>query len=87
MMRIDLQPRWKEELVASCPMGTLVLELTMGKLHVYFPDETLWAASAPEWAKPLRADFLAACESWSKSQGIPMTVTDHTFVYALTDPA
>lgn len=85
-MRIDLQPRWREELVARSEQGTLVFELTMGKMHVYFPDAVLWASSVPKWAIPLRPDFESACQDWCQRQGIPMTVTGNTFVYALTNP-
>jgi len=41
---ITLRGRWREELEAVSADGTLVFEFTMGKEHVYFPDEKAWAA-------------------------------------------
>lgn len=87
MMQINFQPRWREELVARCALGALVFELTMGKLHVYFPDPDLWVSSVPSWAISLRPEFEVACHRWCQSQGIPMTVTNTTFVYGLQDPS
>lgn len=87
VMRIDLQPRWREELVARSEQGTLVFELTMGKMHLCFPSPELWASSVPPWALPLWPEFEQACRDWCQRQAIPMTVTDHTFVYALADKA
>ena len=40
---ITLRGRWREELEAVSAEGTLVFEFTMGKEHVYFPDEKAWA--------------------------------------------
>ena len=48
---IHFNPRWREELVAASEEGVLVLELTMGKYHVYFPSESKWMESVPDWAK------------------------------------
>ena len=39
MNQIKFNPRWKEELVAVSDEGVLILEIAMGTLHVYFPDE------------------------------------------------
>jgi len=30
---------------------TFIVELTMGVLTVYFPSQSKWDASAPDWAK------------------------------------
>ena len=45
------QPRWKEELVCSCPRGSFVLELPMGVATVYLPTAERWPAVAPGWAQ------------------------------------
>ena len=42
MPGINVTARWKEELVAVAAEGTLIFELTMGTLHVYFPDHDAW---------------------------------------------
>lgn len=59
------QPRWKEELVVTGQGGSLVLELPMGILSVYFPTEERWAVMAPVWARGhwarLRTELLAWC--------------------------
>lgn len=82
---IHFQPRWREELVATSPEGTLVFELTMGELHVRFPDLELWVSSAPEWAREHWETFMIACKSWSAGKGIPFSVVHNTFVYGLAE--
>ncbi|HXT10491.1 MAG TPA: hypothetical protein VN873_02935 [Candidatus Angelobacter sp.] len=51
MEQIEFKPRWREELQAISPEGKLIFELTMGRLHVYFPDQDRWLALAPDWAR------------------------------------
>jgi RimJ/RimL family protein N-acetyltransferase len=51
MNQIKFNPRWKEELVTVSDEGILIFELSMGTLHVYFPDEEKWLASVPDWLK------------------------------------
>lgn len=80
---IQFNPRWKEELLATSADGVLVLELTMGKLQVCFPDQNLWEANVPTWAKDKWFLYRMGCEKWCKQQGIPFTVVERGFVYAL----
>jgi len=49
---LTFQPRWKEELVCSCELGSFVVEMPMGVLSVDFPDEENWLTQAPVWAQP-----------------------------------
>ncbi len=81
MEYIQFQPRWKEEIVASSRKGVLVFEMTMGINHVYFPTELLWLKDAPEWAKPLWKDYAEQCEQWCRSNRVPFTLVDNTYMY------
>lgn len=80
---IHFEPRWREELVATSQEGRLVFELSMGKLHVYFPDENRWQISVPDWALEKYDLFEVACKKWCESKGIPFSIAEHTFVYGM----
>jgi len=81
MSVIVFNPRWKEELVATSDEGSLIFELTMGVYHVYFPSQSAWLTSAPEWAKQKREIYLTECEKWCTNNNIPITIVDHGTVY------
>jgi len=81
MHNIGFSIRWREELVVSSPEGSLVIEITMGKLHVYFPDEDLWKAQAPDWAKLKWEIYLEAAKDWCSQNNIPISVVPNTFIY------
>jgi len=81
MSQIKFNPRWKEELVAVSHEGVLILELAMGTLHVYFPDEAKWFAAVPDWAKEKWKEYLEACTAWCKENRIPLSIVNNTFVY------
>lgn len=73
--------RWREELVASSDLGTLVFELTMGKYHVYFPDQSQWQKSVPAWAANLWQHYYTQCSQWCAANKIPITITPDALVY------
>jgi hypothetical protein len=79
---IRFSPRWKEELVAQSPDGCLVFMFTWGRNHIYFPDEEKWQSCVPAWALDKWALYREQCAAWCARNQVPMTVTDHTFVYA-----
>ncbi len=79
--KISFAPRWREELVATSGEGVLIFELTMGKLHVYFPDKNRWEATVPAWAKEQWAVYKTACEDWCRANSIPITIADNALVY------
>jgi len=66
MNQIKFNPRWKEELVAVSDEGVLILEIAMGILHVYFPDEQKGLVSVPGWAKEKWQAYLDACTDWCR---------------------
>ncbi len=78
--RIAFRPRWREELVGTSERGALVFELTMGTLHVWFPDEARWRAVVPAWARGEWAAWSSACEQWCREQRIPITFTSDAHV-------
>ena len=78
---ITFNPRWREELVATSAEGTLIFEITMGTLHVYFPDEVCWRAAAPEWAREQWARYREACEHWCGNNRIPFSLVDNALMY------
>lgn len=61
MSEIRFNPRWRKELVAVSDEGVLILEIAMGTLYVYFPDEAQWLTSAPAWAKGKWQAYLDTC--------------------------
>jgi hypothetical protein len=77
-------PKWKEELVCTCPQGSLILEFTMGRATVYFPTAERWRSQAPDWAVPLRDEMESALRTWCAVQGIPVVMDGSA---ALTAPA
>lgn len=76
------QPRWREELVCSCELGAVVIEMTMGgvKGHVYLPSESIWQRQAPEWARPLWPELHAQLTAWCGSERMPLDVEDNAWV-------
>jgi len=78
---IQFQPRWKEELVCTSPMGSFVLEMPMGVVSVYFPTEPVWGKRAPKWAAPYWAEILSQLRAWCGSNGIALHVDDDAEVY------
>jgi len=50
-MIFKYQPKWKEELIGTYGENRFTVEMTMGKLNVFFPLESIWEDKAPEWAK------------------------------------
>lgn len=81
MSHISFEPRWREELVASGGEASLVFELTMGSLHVYFPDKEKWQKSVPAWATDRWDEYHNACINWCKANRIPLSVVEDALVY------
>jgi hypothetical protein len=77
---LGFAPRWREELVVTGPLGTLVFEFTMGSKHVYFPDEARWCASVPTWAREHWQEYLAACRAWCERERVPLSVVGDAHV-------
>jgi hypothetical protein len=73
-------PRWKEELVCSCELGAVVIEMTMGVDHVYLPAESVWQRQAPEWARALWPQLHAQLAEWCRREKIPLDVEDAAWV-------
>lgn len=86
MNTISFHPRWREELVASCAEGRLIFELTMGRYHVYFPDEVRWEHSVPDWARGRWKEFFQACSDWCRQERIPITLEADALVYEEKTP-
>ncbi len=74
------EPRWKEELVCSCPLGSLLLSMPMGVVSVRLPSEESWSSSAPEWAKPHWQSFRRQLREWCDQQGVPLSYTENPVV-------
>lgn len=81
MNRIEFVIRWREELVATCNEGVLVFEISMGTLHVYFPDVNRWVAQVPSWATEKWEEYKTACEIWCRNNRIPITYISDALVY------
>jgi len=79
-MKIRYQPRWKEILDGFVEHHHFSVEITMGDLHVYFPTEEAWNATAPEWAKDLWPEARDGAEEWSRKNAIPFEVDQAAWV-------
>jgi len=77
-LAFTFSPRWKEELLCSCALGSFVLEMPMGVVSVYLPSEKNWLAAAPEWAKPHWGLLETQLRQWCEQKGIPFHV-DETY--------
>lgn len=79
-MTIEYEPKWKEELVGVLDGNRFVVELTMGRLHVYFPTESAWESSAPVWAKGKYMLARDAAEKWADENESGFTVEDNAWI-------
>lgn len=79
-MAIKFHVRWREELVASSDEGALVLELTMGKWHMYFLMQKRWEGQVPSWAKAQWDEYKSASEAWCQREKIPFSMVDNALV-------
>jgi hypothetical protein len=77
---ITYQPKWKETLVGCIGGNYFHVEITMGVLHVYFPTEETWIASAPSWASGKWKAAKESAEIWCGAQNIPFTVDNAAWV-------
>jgi hypothetical protein len=84
MPHIEFKPRWREELEAISPEGKLVFEFTIGRFHVYFPDQLRWRALAPAWAKDQWQTYYSACQRWCHQNRYPITVVADANFYEET---
>jgi hypothetical protein len=75
-------PRWKEELVCSCPLGRFVLEMPMGITSVYLPTEESWQSVAPEWARPHWNELHGQLSAWCARQHYPLFVDRTARIYS-----
>ena len=78
--KVSFEPKWKEELVCTLDGKTFVIEMTMGKLAVYFPSQSAWEASAPVWAKQEWERVRADLSDWCHEQKTPLRIEDHAWV-------
>ena len=60
------EPRWKEELHCYYKKHHFLIELTMGKLCTYFPEESRWEEAAPKKLRDDWAYLRDEAEKWSK---------------------
>ena len=79
-MKFTYQPKWKEELVGSYGEHKFIVELTMGKLGVYFPEEAKWESAAPAWAKGKWSEARDETIAWCEAQRIPFVIDQAAWV-------
>jgi hypothetical protein len=80
-MDFTFQPRWKEELVCSCSLGELILEMPMGVPSIYLPTEVVWQASAPDWARPYWNSIHTQLKAWCALHDFPLFLDDTASVF------
>jgi hypothetical protein len=58
-----------------------VVEITMGVLTVFFPTESSWRKTAPDWAidqwQRVRGDLI----EWCAQKDIPLIIEDRAWVF------
>ena len=81
MNQIIFNPRWKEELEAISDDGILIFELTMGKLHVYFPGQERWKECVPDWARGKWEIYLQPAAFGANKITFRSSVVDNAYVY------
>lgn len=81
MDSIEINARWREEVVASSSEGKLVFEFTMGREHLYFPSEARWLELAPAWARNKWQDYRQACELWCQKYRYPISIVSDAHFY------
>lgn len=81
-MNFTFQTRWKEELVCSCPLGKVVLEMPMGVASVYILTELAWQSSAPAWARPHWRTLYTQLLAWCIEYEFPLYVDNTASVFA-----
>ncbi len=81
MDSIEINARWREEVVASSLEGKLVFEFTMGHEHLYFPNEVRWLELAPAWAKNKWQIYRVACQQWCQQYRYPISIVSDTHFY------
>lgn len=75
------EPKWREELVCTCRLGSFSLEMTMGSAtEVYLPTEEAWQTRAPEWAKPYWDQLHAQLVGWCGSR-YPLFLSETAPIY------
>lgn len=84
MRTFTFQPRWKEELVCTCPLGGFVLELPMGILSVYLPPENIWCAKVPIWAQNLWTVLREELQEWSAENHVEFVIYEFADVHFST---
>ncbi len=79
-MKITYQPKWKEELVGTYGDHNFTVEITMGKLHVYFPKESTWEENPPSWAEGKWPEARDAANAWAEENNIPFIIDNDAWV-------
>lgn len=74
---VTYRAKWKELLIGKIGSDEFAIDLTMGGMHVYFPDEETWNRHAPLGLRGSQYWVAArdAALAWCEAAGIPMTVT------------
>jgi len=75
------EPRWKEELHCYYKKQHFLLELTMGKLITYFPEESKWKKEAPQKLKNDWAYIRDEAEKWSKRNHAEFYIDQSAWVH------
>ena len=81
LQNLAIEAKWKELAVITCNSGRFSIDLTMGKLNAYFPDEASFDITAPKWAIGHWSQIHDALKDWCDSNSIPLTVDANGRVY------
>jgi hypothetical protein len=62
------------------PWGDFAVELTMGVLHVYFPDEAKWKRDVPALLQEKWPEVVDELRRWCEKQKIPLSIVSDAWI-------
>lgn len=76
----QFSPRWKEEVLVSGVGGSFVLDLTMGVMTAYLPNEENWKQNGPVWARELWPVLRDELEDWCRANNAQLIIDDERYI-------
>lgn len=75
------QARWKEEMLCTCSLGSLILDMPMGVVSVYLPTRSKWEATAPAWAREQWRSVHEQLSQWCSRNTTPLHIEENAQVW------
>lgn len=78
--KFSFTPKWKEELVCRTPWAAFTVEITMGVLHVYFPDEAKWKKDLLGHLHDKWSEVVQELGRWCEKEKIPLSLVPDAWI-------